>query len=87
MKKYKIQTYSFAIEEVEIIRETDKMIVKKDWKGKDRKESNRLYFNSMKEAAEAIIYREKVALDVAQDRYNWHLEKLKKAESQLNKYL
>ena len=87
MKKYKIQTYGCEIEEVDIIRETDKMIIKKDREGNERKESNNLYFNSIKEAAEAIIYREEVALDVAQDRYNWHLENLKKAESQLNKYL
>jgi len=87
MKKYKIQTYGFAIEEVEIIRETDKMIVRKDWNGKERKESNGLYFNSIKEAAAAIIYREKVAVEAAHDRYNWHFEKLKEVESQLNKYL
>ena len=54
MKKYKINTYSYFFEEVQIKRETEKTVFFM-LRGKERKESKEKYFNTPGEAKAALV--------------------------------
>lgn len=76
MKKYR--TWLGEIEEIDVIRETDKFVYKNSER-RDAKRSDRInYFDTWTEARDFLIDREKAAIDRARDEIDQHMEKLAK---------
>jgi len=83
MKKYKVSNYSIEIEEKEIIRETEKMVVFINSRGKEDKElksSNySSYFDTYNEAANYHIYCAAQKVEMCEIQLKYANECLKEA--------
>jgi hypothetical protein len=80
MKMYRISSYGFTITEEEITRKSESSVWYM-WNGKERRNSGTYYFDTWDDARNALIKRETLSVQRAEQQLTHAKAELKKAET------